>query len=154
MPGKDGLVHVSQLTDSDERIGKPEDVVKMGDKLKVRVTEVDGQGRVNLTARGLDQPFDPANPEPGRPPRPGGGGGDRGGDRGGRPSGGDRGGDRGGRPGGGDRGGDRGGRSDAPPQRAYTAEPPRPEATDDIAAAAPLAQADDEAPRARFRPKR
>ncbi len=70
IPGKDGLVHVSQLTDSDERIGKPEDVVKLGDKLRVRVTEVDSQGRVNLTARGLDQPFDPANPEPGRPPRP------------------------------------------------------------------------------------
>ncbi len=71
LPGKDGLVHVSQLTDSDERINKPEDVVKLGDKIRVRVTEVDAQGRVNLTARGLDQPFDPANPEPGRPPRPG-----------------------------------------------------------------------------------
>ncbi len=108
LPGKDGLVHVSQLTDSDERVGKPEDVVKMGDTLRVRVTEVDGQGRVNLTAKGLDKPFDPANPEPGRPPRePRGdrGGGDRGGDRGGR------GGDRGGG-GGGDRGGrDRGGES-------------------------------------------
>ncbi len=53
IPGKDGLVHVSQLTDSDERVGKPEDVVKLGDKLRVRVTEVDPQGRVNLTARGL-----------------------------------------------------------------------------------------------------
>jgi len=155
MPGKDGLVHVSQLTDSDERIGKPEDVVKMGDKIKVRVTEVDGQGRVNLTARGLDQPFDPANPEPGRPPRPGGGGG---GDRGGRS--GDRGGDRGGR-GGGDRGGfggDRGGRGGDRPERAASFEPSRPEGAGDVAAAAPsagpIAQADDEAPRARFRPKR
>ena len=148
IPGKDGLVHVSQLTDSDERIGKPEDVVKLGDKLRVRVTEVDGQGRVNLTARGLDQPFDPANPEPGRPPRPGGGGGDRGG-RGG----GDR--DRGGR--GGDRGGDRGGRGgfsggDAP--RAPRPEPVH-EATDDVAAVAtPLARDDDDTPRARFRPRR
>ena len=150
IPGKDGLVHVSQLTDSDERIGKPEDVVKLGDKIRVRVTEVDSQGRVNLTARGLDQPFDPANPEPGRPPRPGGGGG---GDRGGR--GGDR--DRGGR--GGDRGGDRGGRGgfsggDAPRDRAPRPEPVH-EATDDVAAvAAPLARDDDEAPRARFRPRR
>jgi len=162
MPGKDGLVHVSQLTDSDERIGKPEDVVKMGDKIKVRVTEVDGQGRVNLTARGLDQPFDPANPEPGRPPRPGGGGGDRGGrpgggggDRGGRPGG--PGGDRGPRGGGG--GGFNGGGGDRP-ERAYTADPPKPEGTGDVAAAAPAAPAappvpsDDEAPRARFRPKR
>jgi polyribonucleotide nucleotidyltransferase len=150
IPGKDGLVHVSQLTDSDERIGKPEDVVKLGDKIRVRVTEVDSQGRVNLTARGLDQPFDPANPEPGRPPRPGGGGGDRGG-RGG----GDRGGDRGGR--GGDRSGDRGGRggfsNDAP--RAPRPEPAQiQEATEDVAAAAPVAHDDDEQPRARFRPRR
>ena len=64
VPGKDGLVHVSQLTDSDERVGKPEDVVKLGDKIRVRVTEIDGQGRVNLTAKGLDQPFDPGNPNP------------------------------------------------------------------------------------------
>jgi len=162
MPGKDGLVHVSQLTDSDERIGKPEDVVKMGDKIKVRVTEVDGQGRVNLTARGLDQPFDPANPEPGRPPRPGGGGG---GDRGGRPGGG---GDRGGRPGGpgggfgGDRGGNGGGRGGFSNDRSESAirvEPPKSEGTGDVAAAAPAPAAppvpsDDEAPRARFRPKR
>ena len=75
LPGKDGLVHVSQLTDSDERVGKPEDVIGMGDKIRVRVTEIDPQGRVNLTARGLDKPFDPANPEPGRPSRPTGGGG-------------------------------------------------------------------------------
>ena len=150
IPGKDGLVHVSQLTDSDERVGKPEDVVKLGDKLRVRVTEVDPQGRVNLTARGLDQPFDPANPEPGRPPRPGGGGG--GGDRGGRGGfggGGDRGGRGGGGFGGGDRGGDRGPR----PERPASFEPPKPEATGDVAAT-PIAQADDEAPRARFRPKR
>ena len=166
------MVHVSQLTDSDERIGKPEDVIKLGDKLRVRVTEIDPQGRVNLTARGLDQPFDPANPEPGRPSRPGGGGG--GGDRGPRPGGGDR----GGRPGGGgDRGGDRGGRggggfgggNSERSERPVSFEPPKPEGTGDIAGAAspltqpdassqseaaPLAQADDEAPRARFRPRR
>ncbi len=152
IPGKDGLVHVSQLTDSDERIGKPEDVVKLGDKIRVRVTEVDSQGRVNLTARGLDLPFDPANPEPGRPPRPGGGGGDRGG------RGGDRGGGRGGF-GGGDRGprggGFNGGGGDAPRERAPREEPsPVREATDDVAAAAPVARDDDEQPRARFRPRR
>ncbi len=150
LPGKDGLVHVSQLTDSDERIGKPEDVVKLGDKLRVRVTEVDSQGRVNLTARGLDQPFDPANPEPGRPPRPGGGGGDRGGrggDRGG-PRGNDRGGDRGG-----PRGGFNGGDRDRGPSRFEGASDPG-DAPADPSSAAPLAQADDEAPRARFRPRR
>jgi len=145
LPGKDGLVHVSQLVDSDERINKPEDVVKMGDKIRVRVTEVDAQGRVNLTARGLDQPFDPANPEPGRPPRPGGGG-----DRGPRSN--DRGGDRGPR-GGGDRGprpsfgnGDRG------PAPMEGAREPQPVVED--TPPAPVAQADDEAPRARFRPRR
>ncbi len=148
LPGKDGLVHVSQLVDSDERIGKPEDVVKMGDKIRVRVTEVDAQGRVNLTARGLDQPFDPANPEPGRPPRPGGG------DRG--PRGNDRGGDRGPRGGGGgDR--DRGprpsfGNGDRSPAPTEGAREPQPAVED--ASPAPVAQPDDEAPRARFRPRR
>ncbi|MGO8670064.1 MAG: polyribonucleotide nucleotidyltransferase, partial [Capsulimonadaceae bacterium] len=140
MPGKDGLVHVSQLTDSDERVGKPEDVVKLGDKIRVRVTEIDGQGRVNLTARGLDQPFDPENPEPGRPPRPGGGGGGRDRDRG--RSGPDR--DRGR---GGDRGGDRGPRpveGSRDPDRSSPA----------AVAAQPVTFDDDEAPRARFRPKR
>jgi polyribonucleotide nucleotidyltransferase len=153
IPGKDGLVHVSQMTDSDERIAKPEDVVKLGDKMRVRVTEIDPQGRVNLTARGLDQPFDPDNPEPGRPPRSGGGGGDRGGRGGGgdRGGGGGRGGfgdrdrkpfgersDRGPR-GGGDNGGGFGGNA--------------PEATDDVAPSV-VAQDDDDLPRARFRPAR
>ena len=145
LPGKDGLVHVSQLVDSDERIGKPEDVVKMGDKLRVRVTEVDAQGRVNLTARGLDMPFDPANPEPGRPPRPGGG------DR--SPRGNDRGGDRGPRGGGSDRGPrpsfGNGDRSPAPMEGAREPQPAVEEAPP-----APVAQPDDEAPRARFRPRR
>jgi polyribonucleotide nucleotidyltransferase len=151
VPGKDGLVHVSQLSDSDERVAKPEDVVKLGDKLRVRITEIDPQGRVNLTARGLDDAFDPANPEPGRPPR--GERPDRGGDRGGR--GGDRGGDRGGR--GGDRGGrggfggDRGGRGgDRPSNGGSFSEPLD---TPDIPA--PIeAREDDDLPRARFRPQR
>jgi polyribonucleotide nucleotidyltransferase len=144
LPGKDGLVHVSQLTDSPDRIGKPEDVVKLGDKIRVRVTEIDGQGRVNLSARGLDEPFDPDNPEPGRPPRPGGPGGgrdrDRGGDRGGR----DR--DRGGR------GPDRGGsRFDGPPSASHDPDRGGPTVA---APPAPVAFDDDEAPRARFRPRR
>lgn len=137
LPGKDGLVHVSQLTDSNERVNKPEDVVKLGDKIKVRVTEIDGQGRINLTAKGLDMPFDPDNPEPGRPPR-----GDRGGDRGGRDRGGR--GDRGGRFGDRDRDRDRGPRGGGNGVQH--------EATDDVAAV--VARDDDEMPRARFRPKR
>lgn len=45
--GKDGLVHISQL--ANERVGKVEDVVSIGDELKVKVTEIDNQGRVNLS---------------------------------------------------------------------------------------------------------
>ncbi|BAU27720.1 polyribonucleotide nucleotidyltransferase [Aneurinibacillus soli] len=49
--GKDGLVHISQL--AEERVGKVEDVVAIGDKLRVKVTEIDGQGRVNLSHKVL-----------------------------------------------------------------------------------------------------
>ncbi|WP_227935854.1 polyribonucleotide nucleotidyltransferase [Alkalihalobacillus deserti] len=47
--GKDGLVHISQL--AEERVEKVEDVVKLGDEMLVRVTEVDNQGRVNLSRK-------------------------------------------------------------------------------------------------------
>ncbi|MFC7372218.1 polyribonucleotide nucleotidyltransferase [Fictibacillus iocasae] len=47
--GKDGLVHISEL--AEERIGKVEDVVKLGDEIMVKVTEIDGQGRVNLSRK-------------------------------------------------------------------------------------------------------
>ncbi|MCM2674697.1 polyribonucleotide nucleotidyltransferase [Alkalicoccobacillus plakortidis] len=47
--GKDGLVHISQL--AEERVGKVEDVVKIGDEIMVRVTEIDNQGRVNLSRK-------------------------------------------------------------------------------------------------------
>ncbi len=53
VPGKDGMVHVSQL--ANYRVGKPEDVVKIGDTLKVQVLEIDEQGRINLTHK----PFAP-----------------------------------------------------------------------------------------------
>ena len=45
-PGKDGLVHISEF--AEERVGKVEDVVKIGDEILVKVTEIDKQGRVNL----------------------------------------------------------------------------------------------------------
>lgn len=45
--GKDGLVHISQL--AEERVNKVEDILKIGDEILVRVTEVDNQGRVNLS---------------------------------------------------------------------------------------------------------
>ncbi|WP_054709303.1 polyribonucleotide nucleotidyltransferase [Bacillus sp. JCM 19041] len=49
--GKDGLLHISQI--SEERINKVEDVLKLGDEVDVRVTEVDNQGRVNLSRKVL-----------------------------------------------------------------------------------------------------
>ncbi|EGQ3128151.1 polyribonucleotide nucleotidyltransferase [Staphylococcus pseudintermedius] len=50
-PGKDALVHISQI--SNERINKVEDVLTMGDTLKVKVTEIDKQGRVNASHKVL-----------------------------------------------------------------------------------------------------
>jgi polyribonucleotide nucleotidyltransferase len=50
-PGKDGLVHISEL--AEERVGKVEDVVKLGDELLVKVTEIDKQGRVNLSRKAV-----------------------------------------------------------------------------------------------------
>lgn len=51
LPGKDGLVHISQL--STERVGKVEDVVAIGDTITVKVTEIDQQGRVNLSRKAV-----------------------------------------------------------------------------------------------------
>ncbi|WP_430727237.1 polyribonucleotide nucleotidyltransferase [Tumebacillus amylolyticus] len=97
LPGKEGLVHISQL--GEERVANTEDVVKVGDMLLVKCTEIDPQGRVNLShkealreLKGLP----PSPPSETRPPRRENregdrgprGGGDRGGDR--RPYNGDR----------------------------------------------------------------
>jgi len=49
MPGKEGLVHISQLADF--RVAQVEDVVSVGDELMVIVTEIDRMGRVNLSRR-------------------------------------------------------------------------------------------------------
>lgn len=51
LPGKEGLVHISEL--ADHRVDKVEDVVKVGDELTVKVTEIDSQGRVNLSRRAV-----------------------------------------------------------------------------------------------------
>lgn len=48
-PGQDGLVHISQL--AEERVAKTEDVVKLGDEILVKATEVDDRGRVNLSRK-------------------------------------------------------------------------------------------------------
>lgn len=49
--GKDGLVHISEL--AEERIGKVEDVVSIGDEILVKVMEIDKQGRVNLSRKAI-----------------------------------------------------------------------------------------------------
>ena len=46
LPGKDGLLHISKM--SKKRIDKVEDVMNIGDTVKVKVAEIDNQGRVNL----------------------------------------------------------------------------------------------------------
>lgn len=51
LPGKEGLVHISQL--ALERVAKVEDVVKVGDEIMVKVVEIDRQGRVNLSRKEL-----------------------------------------------------------------------------------------------------
>jgi len=51
LPGKEGLVHISQL--ALERVEKVEDVVKVGDEIVVKVTEIDRQGRINLSRKEL-----------------------------------------------------------------------------------------------------
>ncbi len=115
LPGKDGMVHISELALG--RVERVEDVLDVGDEIKVKVINIDDTGRVRLSVKAVlidEGGVEEARGDRGgedRGPR-GGGGGGRGGDRGGdRGGGGGRGGDRGGR-GGGDRGrgGDRGGR--------------------------------------------
>jgi polyribonucleotide nucleotidyltransferase len=99
LPNQDGLVHVSKLTD--HRVERPEEVANVGDEIMVKATEIDSQGRLNLsrqaaidelTAKGepIEEKIDKeamatalASPPP--PPREGGfRGGDRGGRNGGR----------------------------------------------------------------------
>lgn len=169
--GKEGLVPTGHLTV--KQVRRPDDVVNVGDEVKVKVYEIDGMGRVNLTALGIKQSLpslagnedgDPssvvvsAGPDRGR-------GGDRGGrdrDRGGRDRDrgdrGDRGGDRGGDRS--DRGGDRGrgvfGRergTDRPDRepRAVVNQPEVPEVPEDF----PQRKSDSDDPiNARFRPRR
>ncbi len=53
LPGKDGLVHVSQI--SDERVEKVSDKLKEGDIVKVKVLEVDKQGRIRLSMKAVEE---------------------------------------------------------------------------------------------------
>jgi polyribonucleotide nucleotidyltransferase len=140
-PETDGLCHVSEL--SNNYVQNVNDVVAVGDAVKVKVILIDDQGRIKLSRKAAMQELGETDPEPVGAPAGGGherehddrgdrGGefrgpprGDRGGDRG------DRGGDRGRGPaprgggggGGGDRGGDRG--RGGPPRQDRGPRPPR-----------------------------
>lgn len=122
LPGRDGLCHISEL--DDKYIDRVDQVVQLGDVIKVKVIAIDAQDRVKLSRKAVLREEAGIVDEPGaeggegaprgdRPPRRehSDRGGDRGGDRGDRGGHrGDRGGDRGHRGGGRGRGGDRGGR--------------------------------------------
>ena len=51
LPGKEGLVHISEL--AEHRVPRVEDVVKVGDEIMVKVTEIDNMGRINLSRRAV-----------------------------------------------------------------------------------------------------
>ncbi len=51
LPGKEGMIHISQL--ADHRVGKVEDEVAVGDEVVVKVREIDNKGRLNLTRLGI-----------------------------------------------------------------------------------------------------
>ena len=53
LPGRDGMAHVSEL--APYRVSKPADFLEVGDKVTVRVKEIDDQGRVNLSMKGLKE---------------------------------------------------------------------------------------------------
>ncbi len=73
-PGQDGMLHISQM--SEERVNAVEDVMNVGDKLRVKIVNVDDRGKIDLIRPELEGKIAPREA---RPPRSGGG------DRGGRP---------------------------------------------------------------------
>ena len=54
LPGKDGLVHISQI--SDQRVENVADVLAEGQAVRVKVLEVDKQGRIRLSIKALIEP--------------------------------------------------------------------------------------------------
>lgn len=73
-PGQDGMLHISQM--SEERVNAVEDVMNVGDRLRVKIVNVDDRGKIDLIRPELEGKIAPREA---RPPRSGGG------DRGGRP---------------------------------------------------------------------
>ncbi len=77
-PGQDGMIHISQMAEG--RVSSVEDVLKVGDKLRVKIASIDGRGKIDLIRPELEGKIPPRAP---KPPREGGfKGGDRGGNRG------------------------------------------------------------------------
>jgi polyribonucleotide nucleotidyltransferase len=71
LPGKDGLVHISEL--ADHHVEQVEDVVKEGDEVQVKVLDIDNQGRVSLTCQLHKEPGQHRRPQRSttrRPQRP------------------------------------------------------------------------------------
>lgn len=94
LPGKEGLVHISKMAWN--RVDRVEDVVKEGDTVKIKVLEIDAQGRINLSMRdcmekpeGFTEDAGSRRPQGDRPPRERRGSSDH--DRGGNRNRGDRG---------------------------------------------------------------
>jgi len=68
LPGKEGLIHISQL--AHERVSRVEDVLSIGDTVTVKVTEIDPQGRINLSRKAvLPVPPKPSQPQRGQGPK-------------------------------------------------------------------------------------
>lgn len=63
LPGRDGLVHISKLGRG-KRINKVEDVVKLGDKLRVEIADIDNRGKISLILVDEDAPAEDAAPAP------------------------------------------------------------------------------------------
>ncbi|MCK5001832.1 MAG: S1 RNA-binding domain-containing protein, partial [Gammaproteobacteria bacterium] len=53
LPGKDGLVHISQICE--ERVDKVSDKLSEGDSVKVKVLEIDRQGRIRLSMKAVEE---------------------------------------------------------------------------------------------------
>jgi polyribonucleotide nucleotidyltransferase len=68
LPGKEGLVHVSELAEF--RVAKVEDVVKVGDEVTVKVIDIDHMGRINLSRKAMFEKPGEERPRPERRPSP------------------------------------------------------------------------------------
>jgi len=53
LPGQEGMIHISKL--ANHHVNKVEDVVRVGDMVRVKVIEIDEQGRINLSLKDADQ---------------------------------------------------------------------------------------------------